>query len=248
MIRNLVTLQNKEPYVSPSLANATRLGRNDLANSVIFQQNPILHQSNRIVTAGLLSSYTSKRFVFHTVPQKQSNKEWITDVPLMPSPDKKEIQIQREPDFVDGVDAEQPQFTLYEKRANLDKHAVRFSYSTTMRTVFIEFARKVTDKTPYPKYDWVNKTSYRATLSDLGVLLTVLSGSENHAKVEKLIDGYSISVEIIKNDNSSGFTLRVSKPIKENEVEQVVIKMEESDSILLTEFVRCAVRRGLGFS
>jgi len=244
MIRNLPTLQNK----SPSLTNATSLGKNHLANSVLIQQNPILHQSNRIVTAGLLSSYTSKRFAFQTVPlQQDNNREWISDVPL-PTAEQKEVPTQREPDLVDEFAAEQPQFTLYEKRVGFDKHAVRFSYSTTMRTVFIEYATKKTDNTPYPLYDWANKTSYRATLSDLGVLLTVLSGNEIRSKVEKVIDGQNVAVEIAKNDKSSTFTLCISKPIKETEMERVIIKMEEADSMLLTEFVRCAVRRGLGFS
>jgi len=72
--------------------------------------------------------------------RNRTEGDWITDVPV--AIPKKTKQLQKEPDLVDETAVEQPQFYLYE-RYGKKKHAVRFSYSTTMKSVFIDYARKI---------------------------------------------------------------------------------------------------------
>jgi len=231
-----------------------RQNSNNISRSALMDQNPILHLSNRVCTSGLLSGYSNRHFTTQTIPLRHNEmgREWITDVPLMPMGEKKPTQsFQREPDAVDEDAVEQPQFYLYE-RYHRKQHAVRFSYSTTMKSVFIDYARKIEDSSiTYDKYDWSNKTSFRATLSDLGSLLTVLSGNESQVAIEKNMNDevhLTISLAKAQENNTTTFTIHCNKKVHGKEEDKAYVKVAEADAILLTEFVRCAVRRGLGFN
>eukprot|EP01118_Nematostelium_gracile_P018366 TRINITY_DN8137_c0_g1_i1.p1 TRINITY_DN8137_c0_g1~~TRINITY_DN8137_c0_g1_i1.p1 ORF type:complete len:138 (+),score=15.22 TRINITY_DN8137_c0_g1_i1:364-777(+) len=130
-----------------------------------------------------------------------------------------------------------------------EEHAIRFSYSTTMKSVFIDCAKRAKsgDQSNYVKFDWSNKFSYRATLTDLGHFLAVLHGSQSKIELIKPHDSKDqVQLLLIKRPERS-YELTLSKMNSErHHIANVVIG--EPKAMILVEFIKCAVRRGLGFT
>jgi len=227
MIRNIVNLSSKLP-VNPVLVRATGIP----TPSVMLHQNPILHQSNRIVTVGLLSSYGQ--------PKKGNGRTSSTST-FATNPATTTTDINKT-----GTDFKAlPTLSIQNKECG----NFIFKYSYSYKNAFVE---------AYPKalpgstkaFDWGNKLVMKLGLAELGKLLTVLTSTQENALVtyestkDGLKDTFVMTLEKAPKDGC--FKLFASKK-SATEDKSVYVELTQSDAALFIEFIRNSIRSGLGF-
>jgi len=225
MIRNIVNLSSKLP-VNPVLVRATGIP----TPSVMLHQNPILHQSNRIVTVGLLSSYGQpKKGNGRTTSTFATNAATTTTDINKTGSDFKAL----------------PTLSIHNKESG----NFVFKYSYSYRNAFVEAYPKALPGSAKP-YDWGNKLVMKLGLAELGKLLTVLTSTQENTLVtyESTKDGQkdTFVMTLEKATKDGCFKLFASKK-SETEEKSVSVELTQTDAALFIEFIRNSIRSGLGF-
>jgi len=194
-----------------------------------MQQNPILHQSNRIVTVGLLSSYGQ--------PKNRSNKQTITSAAFSTNANDLKV-VGSEKENISRLP--NPQLTLSKKDGTL----MTWKYNYSLRSVFVDGVNKLDGI----KFDWSNKLTVRINVGELGKLLSVLTSNEATTNLVHEVerDGIKFTATFTLQRTNGQITLQLGKKTG-SETETVFLQLEQSDAALLTEFVRNSIRSGLGF-
>jgi len=234
MIKNIVVLSNKRS-VNPVVARATGT---PYSTSPIAHKNPILHQSNRIVTVGLLSSYG-----------------------LLQTPSKSPYQVginsTSKPSFTGEL---HPQLQFVSPRSvEGDKSAFNFKFEPQEKVVKIE-GTNIEDKSIDLSEEFENKISLSIYLGEFAKILSVLTTTESELLITRTSEKGSdqkakISFVLRRpkdetpKDESRGFLLQLSRQyIGVEKTSSITYLMNNSEAVLLTEFMRNSIRSGLGFT
>jgi hypothetical protein len=218
-----------------------------------MQQNPVLNYSNRIMTVGLLQRNGS---------ESCRNFRTVSTTPLLNNNNNNNNSNNNNSnnnpvEEVDKIPKQtQPQLTFFKpSKTNPEEgSAFQFRYSYPGKCVFIESAKQKASERPrgHPfgaNFDWEHKLVVKVNIHELGRMLAVLNGSELEVYLlhnfEK--DGMKTSSSCkFWKLNQTSFGIQVGRKIDGQE-SSLSAYIDQQDSILLTEFVRCSIRSGLGF-
>jgi len=248
MITTVKKLTVKVPHLNPAVAKATH-SHHTLAS--LSTRNPIIHSSNRIVTVGLLSSCGKTRMnQFHTKPQKLT--ETLKDVRdgTMSTSGGAFAQLEAQ---MEGERKEAPSLHFYHSDFSPQQGAAfQFRYNHQTKGLIVDASAQKGEKVKGQRtvYDWENKLTFRANVSDLGKILSVLSGAEGRTSllhnVTKETDKFTAIFVLEKSDKGTPVTVSIERK-SENNDRSLNTTLNESEVALLTEFVRCSIRTALGF-
>jgi len=211
----------------------------------VAQKNPILHQSNRILTVGLISCYgkfQASNFATQAGSPLSKSINFTTKQPKdTASLDDLEIKKEKAPLLILVKENKDPSKTTL----------LQFRYVKS--TVWITSAPHRGDNNPSTdketQFDWENKLTYRIFPVDQAKLLNVLNGVENELNATSRFtskDGAAVAVALQVKKMTNGFTLKVTNEVG-GQPKTLNSNLEPADATLLVEFLRCSIRHSLGF-
>jgi len=206
------------------------------ANSLI-SQNPVLHQSNRIVTSGLLSSVGAMR-TYSNGTTMEFGKQSTFPTNRSTSP---QFQQQNQPQ---QTQERSPQLRIMKADQDVSKgKGVIFRYYNGFVTLQFFQQNQELGYTQGGIFDYQSPVAVsRLSLNDLGRCLTVLSGTTPSVSINKKTGGVESTLTLTKHSDSH-YVLNINSPSGS----KVETSLNQSDATLLVEFLRCSVRSGLGF-
>jgi len=243
MIKNVVLLSNKLS-VNPVVSRATGSPYGSSPNT-LAHKNPILHQSNRIVTVGLLSSYGLLQNASRSNPHQVHNPTKSASLTGQLHPQLNFIS----PKSLEGR-----------------KSSFNFKFDTQEKVVEIEASALKEENTIEMEMEPIeNKISVSIYLGEFAKVLTVLTTNEPEVTITRTpdenkntsldpIDQSKLSFVLKRpTDEIPSFLLQLSKhniclDLDEETASSVSYRMNNSEAVLLTEFMRNSIRSGLGFT
>jgi len=226
----VISLGQKKVSTNPLL---TRTTGKPTSFSFLTSQNPILNQTNRIVTVGLISSYGLGARLINThagefrFPPKQPT--------LSDTPSGDTLQS-------DGEKVDYPVLNFYRTKEGGEGCALSVQYrgkSITLNAANQKGAEK--------KFDWPNKVIMKVFAKDMAKMLNVLTGVEKGFEVQYKITAegeLKIKCQLKKSGDGFNFQLTNEKGEQKNSVS---LNLESPDVTLFVEFLRCSIRSTLGF-
>jgi len=252
-LRNIISFSSK--VASTGLRFRQSIGIPS-SSSTLIQKNPILNQSNRIVTVGLLSSYSCRgkqgQSLFSSLPSSSFSSSSFTT-----SKAESEV-VQSTPEVVQStakvIGNRQPSLNISKPHIDTQKGCLlRLAYNYNNRTVIVTAAPQKGEKLPQQphyyslQFDWNSKVSIVISLFELGRLLAVLSGSTNEAIVQTALSQVETSVKLSLSNKANSYIVNLLKEVDGKNVSNMQTTLEPTEVVVLVEFLRCSIRSGLGF-
>jgi len=221
--KSVIALGPKKSSSNPLLSRTT--GK-PTSFSFLSSQNPILNQTNRIVTVGLISSYGLGARLINTVPGDFRLNKLAADTDLSGTEEK----------------VDYPVLNFYKAKDGGDGSALSLQYRSKAITI-----NACSQKGMEKKFDWPNKVGMKVFVKDMAKMLNVLTGVDKGFEVQYKLtteDELRIKCHLKKFGDTFNFQLTNTKG---ETTTTVALNLESPDVTLFVEFLRCSIRSALGF-
>lgn len=137
---------------------------------------------------------------------------------------------------MDAVKKFRERFKVYKPTKTLNGSAFQVDFTPEKQCCFLEFSKQKAEQ----EFDWGNKLTLKASVTDIAKILTVLEGKSQSVKLyhDPSKGQYSVAEEVKNNaleitKGQYGYLVRASSQAQDKTVTSVQVSLTEDEAILL---------------
>ncbi len=137
-------------------------------------------------------------------------------------------------------------FKVYKPNKDLKGAAFQVDFAVDKQCCFLEFAKQKAEQ----EFDWGNKLTLKASVTDIGKILAVLNGRSTSVKLyhDPSKGQYSLAAEVKNNalemtKGQFGFLLRASSQAQDKTVTSVQVSLSDDEAEVLKVLLTNAIEK-----